>query len=83
MVRYLHDTDPYRHNIVIHTFPNQQDKVYSPLLGDDRCLPGSLQNGWNAGASADAQVGRAIRQGGPPVGRGQRRAGSGQPRRTT
>jgi len=47
MARYLHDTDPYRHHIVIHTFPNQQDKVYTPLLGDGSLLTGaSLQNGW-------------------------------------
>ena len=48
MVKFLHDTDPYRHHIVIHTFPNQQDKVYTPLLGDGSLLTGtSLQNGWN------------------------------------
>ncbi len=48
MVKFLHDTDPYRHHIVIHTFPNQQDKVYTPLLGDQSLLTGaSLQNGWN------------------------------------
>ncbi|QDU61434.1 hypothetical protein Pan216_22910 [Planctomycetes bacterium Pan216] len=49
MIRYLHDTDPYRHNIAIHTFPNQQDKVYPPLLGSKSLLTGaSLQNNWNA-----------------------------------
>ena len=48
MVRFLHDTDPYRHNIVIHTYPNQQEKVYTPLLGDKSLLTGaSLQNAWN------------------------------------
>lgn len=48
MACYLHQTDPYRHHIVIHTFPNQQDKVYPPLLGDQSHLTGaSLQNGWN------------------------------------
>jgi hypothetical protein len=48
MVKFLHDTDPYRHHIVIHTFPNQQDKVYTPLVGDQSLLTGaSLQNGWN------------------------------------
>ncbi len=47
MVRFIHDTDPYRHNIVIHTYPNQQDKVYTPLLGDGSLLTGvSLQNSW-------------------------------------
>jgi hypothetical protein len=48
MVKFLHDTDPYRHHIVIHTFPPQQDKVYTPLLGDRSLLTGaSLQNSWN------------------------------------
>jgi hypothetical protein len=48
MVRYLHDTDPYQHHIVIHTFPNQQEKVYTPLLGNGSLLTGaSLQNAWN------------------------------------
>lgn len=48
MIRYLHDTDPYHHPIVIHTFPDQQDKVYSQLLGDHSLLTGvSLQNPWN------------------------------------
>ena len=49
MVEYIHDTDPYDHNIVIHTFPNQQEKVYTPLLGDRSLLTGaSLQNHWDA-----------------------------------
>lgn len=48
MIRYLHETDPYRHNIVIHTFPDQQDKVYTPLLGKKSLLTGaSLQNHWH------------------------------------
>jgi len=48
MARYLHETDPYKSHIVIHTFPGDQDKVYTPLLGDQSLLTGaSLQNGWN------------------------------------
>jgi len=48
MAQYLHDTDPYRHHIVVHTFPDQQDKVYPPLLGDRSALTGaSLQNSWS------------------------------------
>ncbi|MDA1273010.1 MAG: DUF5060 domain-containing protein [Verrucomicrobia bacterium] len=48
MARYLRDTDPYDHHIVVHTFPSQQDKVYPPLLGTDKPFTGaSLQNGWN------------------------------------
>ncbi|MDX2432411.1 MAG: DUF5060 domain-containing protein [Bacteroides sp.] len=48
MVNYISDLQPYNHNIVIHTFPSQQDKVYTPLLGDKSRLTGvSLQNEWN------------------------------------
>lgn len=49
MIRYLNDIDPYKHNIVIHTFPPQQEKVYTPLLGNKSLLTGaSLQNSWSA-----------------------------------
>ncbi len=45
MADYIHDTDPYDHHIVVHTFPGQQDKVYRPLLGKDSVFTGaSLQN---------------------------------------
>jgi len=48
MIRYLHQIDPYHHLIVVHTFPDWQDRVYSELLGDKSLLRGaSLQNGWN------------------------------------
>ena len=48
MARYLRTIDPYDHHLVIHTFPDQQDKVYPPLLGDGSDLTGaSLQNPWN------------------------------------
>ena len=49
MVKFLHDTDAYRHPIVLHTFPPEQEKVYAPLLGDKSLLTGvSLQNSWRA-----------------------------------
>jgi len=45
MIDYIAELDPYDHNIVIHTFPNQQEKVYDPMLGDRSKLTGvSLQN---------------------------------------
>ncbi len=45
MAQYIADTDPYDHLIVIHTYPNQQEKVYTPLLGEASALRGaSLQN---------------------------------------
>lgn len=45
---YIAQTDPYPHNIVIHTFPNQQDDVYPAFLGTSSTLTGfSLQNHWD------------------------------------
>ena len=45
MINFIAAQDPYHHNIVIHTFPEQQDKVYRPLLGDNSKMTGlSLQN---------------------------------------
>ena len=45
MAQYIADTDPYNHLIVIHSYPDQQDKVYRPLLGKQSALRGaSLQN---------------------------------------
>ena len=45
MINYIATLDPYGHNIVVHTFPGQQDKVYRPLLGKKSKLTGvSLQN---------------------------------------
>lgn len=48
MVSYIKSVDPYDHPIVIHTFPQQQDEVYTPLLGNKSELTGaSLQNHWD------------------------------------
>lgn len=45
MIDYIRTLDPYDHSIVVHTFPNQQDKVYRRWLGDSTALTGvSLQN---------------------------------------
>lgn len=45
MINFIAELDPYDHPIVVHTFPDQQDKVYLPLLGDNSKLTGaSLQN---------------------------------------
>jgi hypothetical protein len=49
MAAYIRDTDPYRHHIVLHTWPGRQERIYRPLLGDRSALTGvSLQTGWNA-----------------------------------
>lgn len=47
MARYIRSIDPYHSPIVLHTYPNQQQEVYEPLLGNDQVLTGvSLQNSW-------------------------------------
>ncbi len=49
MARHLRQLDPYGHLVVGHTFPDQQDAVYRPLLGRADVVTGvSLQNGWSA-----------------------------------
>lgn len=40
---YFRQHDPYRHPIVVHTYPGEQDMVYSPLLGGDYIQGVSLQ----------------------------------------
>ena len=44
MATYLRAADPYDHHLVVHTFPDQQDQVYQPLLGTDPFTGVSLQN---------------------------------------
>lgn len=44
--QFFYDNDPYRHHIVLHTYPGQQDQVYNPLLGNASKLTGaSVQTG--------------------------------------
>ena len=40
MTAYFHRNDPYQHLVVIHTYPNQREQVYRPLLGTDSELTG-------------------------------------------
>ncbi|MDF7825698.1 DUF5060 domain-containing protein [Pontiellaceae bacterium B12227] len=45
MASYIRQTDPYGHNLVLHTYPNQQDKVYDWFIGRKDMLSGvSIQN---------------------------------------
>ncbi|MFO1022354.1 MAG: DUF5060 domain-containing protein [Planctomycetales bacterium] len=43
--KYFKAVDPYKHPVVVHTFPSQYDKVYGPLLGDKNFSGVSLQVG--------------------------------------
>ena len=46
--QFFADHDPYRHHVVLHTYPGQQESVYEPLLGSGSALTGaSIQIGWN------------------------------------
>ena len=48
MASFLHRTDPCQHPIVVHTYPDWQDRVYTQLMGDQSLLTGaSLQNSWS------------------------------------
>jgi hypothetical protein len=58
MAQYIHDVDPYDHIVVLHTFPNQQEDVYQPHLGQTLLQGLSLQNAWNA---AHQQTARWVR----------------------
>jgi hypothetical protein len=67
MVKYLHDTDPYKHHIVLHTFPPEQELVYRPLIGDQSLLTGvSLQNSWKAAHQRTLQWIRESAEAGRP-----------------
>lgn len=45
MANYLRAFDPYDHHLVIHTYPDQQDKIYPALQGEGSPYTGaSLQN---------------------------------------
>ncbi|MBN1339476.1 MAG: DUF5060 domain-containing protein [Bacteroidales bacterium] len=47
MINFIDSVDVFDHNIVVHTFPQWQDQVYTPLLGNKSKLTGvSLQNSW-------------------------------------
>ncbi|MGJ8639959.1 MAG: DUF5060 domain-containing protein [Opitutaceae bacterium] len=47
MAQYFHDNDPYGHNVVLHTYPDQQAQRYRPLLGSNSELTGvSIQTNY-------------------------------------
>jgi hypothetical protein len=46
--QYFYDTDVYHHNVVVHTYPNQKDSVYTPMLGSKSKLTGTSLQGHEA-----------------------------------
>ena len=69
MAAYIRATDPYRHHIVLHTWPGQQERRYRPLLGDRSALTGvSLQTGWSGAHRMVVQwIDESVRAGKPWV----------------
>ncbi len=45
MAAYFHENDPYGHNVVIHTYPEQKGKIQTPLLGNASALTGLSMQG--------------------------------------
>jgi len=67
MARWLAERDPYQHLRVIHSYPDEQDRVYPPLLGEASDLTGaSLQNPWNQAHARTLQWLRASAAAGKP-----------------
>lgn len=49
MAQFFATNDPYRHHVVLHTYPGQQEQMYRPLLGSASALTGtSIQINWDA-----------------------------------
>jgi len=54
-IDYIRSLDAYDHPIVVHTYPNQRDDVYTDLLGEDGFTGPSIQlGGMNDGEAHDA-----------------------------
>jgi len=49
MAQFFAANDPYRHPVVLHTYPGEQEQMYRPLLGNASALTGvSIQINWDA-----------------------------------
>lgn len=67
MAQAIIDLDPYDHLVVVHTYPNQQEQVYSQLLGQAHVIRGaSLQNAWDTVHQLTARWVRASAGAGVP-----------------
>eukprot|EP00041_Stephanoeca_diplocostata_P005716 m.66957 g.66957 ORF g.66957 m.66957 type:complete len:698 (-) comp15959_c1_seq1:82-2175(-) len=53
MAEAFHNLDPYDHNIVIHSYPRDQDEVYRPLLGANSLLTGASIQAMQENVHAD------------------------------
>jgi hypothetical protein len=67
MAAFIRNIDPFGHHIVIHTYPNQQERVYLPLLGEQSVLTGaSLQNSYDTTHARTARWVLASERSGKP-----------------
>lgn len=67
MGRFLAQTDPYHHPVVLHTYPDWQERVYTNHLGSNSVLSGlSLQNSWSAAHERTLRWVEASRKAGKP-----------------
>jgi len=47
ITQFFQQNDAFHHNVVLHTYPGEQDKRYTPLLGSKSYLTGvSIQTDW-------------------------------------
>jgi hypothetical protein len=53
---YIKALDPYDHPVVVHTYPGQRDRVYSPLLGFENFDGPSIQLGGMSDTEASDAV---------------------------
>ena len=68
MAEYIKAVDPYDHLTVIHTFPNEIDKVYQPLLGVEAFDGTSFQTGgWTVRETMRKYLEQSERAGDPWV----------------
>jgi hypothetical protein len=80
MAGYIVSLDPYRHHTVLHTYPDAQESVYPPLLGDKSALTGaSVQTGWSTVHERTVRwIGASARAGKPWVVANDEQGPSGQ-----
>ena len=79
---HLGSSTPTDHLVVIHTYPDEQDRVYTPLLGqpDPRSPAPRCRTPLGRAHQRVAEVAARVGAGRASLGRGERRAGRRRPR---
>ncbi len=63
--QWFYDNDPYRHPVVLHTFPGDKNSVYTPLLGNASKLTGLSLQSAKSSVFADTRTWRTNSAGTP------------------